>query len=57
MLMGSKSVYGQCGQLLSQQVGAAVKPHGAGVCVRGSEGADRRQQVGKNKVQSLTVRM
>lgn len=29
---GKLRVYRKCGQLLAQQVGAAVKPHGAGVC-------------------------
>lgn len=29
---GQLVVYGRCGQLFTQQVGAAVKPHAAGVC-------------------------
>lgn len=56
--MGGIWVYRQHGQLFTQQVGAAVKPHGAGVCASapGRKGADEQQQVGKKKFQALTLR-
>ena len=53
--MGSKPVYRKCGQLFTQQVGAAVKLQQ--VCVLGGEGAEEQQQVGKKKFWASTVRV
>ena len=50
--MGSNLVYGRCGQLFAQQVGAAVKAYGAGVCVLGIEGL-----TGHSKWGGRTVRV